>query len=613
MNRTPSMFLDEAVALFMATRDPEAPSTLGYRTTFGELQRSFPGATLETFEAAPGTALIRNFLDAKPRAAETYRAKLWMLRTFFEWHRAAGNIGGNPTRGLTYPHGERRARVLITPQQVDALIRGNPDPHDQVPLRFLLTLGPPAGELQVLRFGAFDRAARTVTFERRGRHTVPLDDDAFWTAVEELTRMRRAAPSDYVLCFDDARRRDTPTPAELAAMEQTGTLTADSYLWKDHEGKWRKSKLIPDRQRSAHGVHNWWYRCVWRAGVAPPKVKSLPMRSARYTFGRRRWAELGDLSELAKHLGGLGSGGSASEVYRNPDALDKSIGRVRRRLRLQTTDHVATAVGIDGARPVARWWKEPVRVFAEYVEDERDLVELSRVSVEMLRKEMATSRQLRDAAETLTRAVTAAELVESAEKESRKDHPLLHGHSIIAIWSALETMVGDVAESWLLWWPPARTCAGTRVSLAPLRGLPPGEWAPGARQALDREYQKLNRKARSPQRLDNYEWLFDAIGLVADARDDDLQMTQNLWEMQQIRNVFAHKRGIADARFVAANKGLPFNVRDEIRIDRDAWADCLVTALLYADVIVRRMKRELGLASVDWLRVAVAAPIRYPR
>jgi hypothetical protein len=113
--------------------------------------------------------------------------------------------------------------------------------------------------------------------------------------------------------------------------------------------------------------------------------------------------------------------------------------------------------------------------------------------------------------------------------------------------------------------------------VAPLRGLPHGEWAAGVHQALDREYQKLNRKARSPQRLDNYEWLFDAIGLVADAPDDDLQMTQNLWEMQQIRNVFAHKRGIADARFVAANKGLPFNVRDEIRIDRDAWADCLVT------------------------------------
>jgi hypothetical protein len=75
MNRTPSLFLDEAAAAFIATRDPEAPSTLSYRTTFRELQRSFPGTALETFEPPPGTTLIRNFLDAKPRAAETHTGR----------------------------------------------------------------------------------------------------------------------------------------------------------------------------------------------------------------------------------------------------------------------------------------------------------------------------------------------------------------------------------------------------------------------------------------------------------------------------------------------------------------------------------------------------------
>jgi hypothetical protein len=230
----------------------------------------------------------------------------------------------------------------------------------------------------------------------------------------------------------------------------------------------------------------------------------------------------------------------------------------------------------------------------------------------MLRAEVATSPQLHDAAATLTRAVTAAQLVASAEEDSSKDHPLLHGHSIIAIWSALEALVGDVVVSWLMWWPPARARAGTRAPLSALRGLPPDEWVAGAREALEREYSRLNRKVKSPRRLDQYEWLFDAVGLAVDPQDDDPQMTQNLWEMQQVRNVFAHKRGRADARFVAANKNLPFTVRDEIRIDRYAWADFLVTTLLYADVVVRRMKRELGLANVDWMRAAVAAPIRYP-
>jgi hypothetical protein len=36
----------------------------------------------------------------------------------------------------------------------------------------------------------------------------------------------------------------------------------------------------------------------------------------------------------------------------------------------------------------------------------------------------------------------------------------------------------------------------------------------------------------------------------------------NLWEMQQIRNVFAHRRGIADARLGACCGQLPFRVGD---------------------------------------------------
>jgi hypothetical protein len=490
----------------------------------------------------------------------------------------------------------------------------NPDPRDQVPLRLLLTLGVPKDTLQELRFRDLDPPQRAVTFERRGeRYTSAVEDDDFWTAVDRLMDLRRAAPADYVLCFQKSRMHRA-TAAELAEMERSGALDGGrTYLWQKYDGRWYRAKLTPTLPRGDHGAHKWWYRCLGRAGlVSPGAAGGFPMQGARYTVGRRLWTTTGSLGDLAKHMGGLGSGGSAADVYRNLDAdsLDKAIRRVRRRLRLQTRDRVATAVGIDGTRPLARWWKEPVSVFAEYVEDERDLVELSRVSVEMLRTAEATSVQLHDAAETLTRAITAADLVGRALDESRKDHPLLHGHSLVAIWSALETMVGDLVEAWLSWWPPARARAASMVSLSGLQGLPPDEWAASARQALDREYQKLNRKVRSPRRLDYYEWHLGSVGLAADAQDD-ARMVQNLWEMQQIRNVFAHKRGVADARFVANNKHLSFRVRDEIRIDRHAWADFLVTTLLYADAVARQMRRELGLADSDWLRSAPAPAIRY--
>jgi hypothetical protein len=609
--------LEAAIAEFTAARDPTAASARAYRATFRSLKAAYPGFLLKAFEPPAGMALVHDFLEKTwgQKAPATYRTKLSNLHTFFEWHRAAGNLTGDPTVGLTYPALERKPRKTITRAQTKTLLSANPDPRDQVPLRLLLTLGMQKSRLPELRFRDLDAAQRTVAFERhRELHRSLVEDDDFWASVVELTAVRRPAPTDYVVCYERSWTY-RPTAAERDAMKRDGALDGGrAYLWKRYDGRWHRAKLKPARPRGEHGIHDWWYRCAWRAGLVPAgMVRDFPMQSARYSVGRRRWTAKGSRSDLAQYMGGLRSPGSAAGTYRNLDAdsLDVVIRRVRRRLRLTTWDRIATAVAIDGTRPVSRWWKEPVRVFAEYVEDERDLIELGRVSVEMLRTERVTSTQLHDAAETLTRAVTATDLVGRAREESRKDHPLLHGHSLVAIWSALETMIGDLMEAWLLSWPPARRHAASLVSVSGLHGLPPDEWAAGAREGLDRQYWKLNRKLRSPRRFDYYEWLLGAMGLVAAPQDTDAQMTQNLWEMQQIRNVFAHKRGTVDARLIANCPHLPFKIKDEIRIDRHAWADFLVTTVLYADAIVRRMKRELGLS--DWLRSSPAPAIRYAR
>jgi hypothetical protein len=599
----------------MATRDPEAGGTRSYRTTFRRLIAAHPGHSLSGFEPPRGAQVVDDFMKRTwgKSAPETYRVHLSRLHTFFEWTRGAGLLSTDPTVGLTYPPIERKPRRLITKEQTKQLLEANPEPRDQVPLRLLLTAGLPKGPLRHVRFSDFDSSEKTVRYTRRGEiHTAPIPDYDFWRAVNRLREQRRAIPEDYVLCTEYSRK-DTVTREEFGEAERDGTLAAGrSYLWQDHHGRWHRANLQPSKPRGEHGAHLWWYRCVARAGLASHGATSgFPMMAARYTFGRRRFTRVGNMAQLQKELGGLASG-SAWEVYKNYDALDKAIRRVQRRLRLTRTERIAKAIAIDGKHPVARWWKEPVGTFAQYVDDERDLVELSRVSITMLRTQKASSARLHDAAETLTRTWTAADLVKRAANEAAQDHPLLHGHSLIAIWSALEAMIGELVETWLLWWPPAGTRAGSKVALGSLRSLRPDEWAAEAHLALDRAYEKLNRKNYSPRRLDRYEWLLDAVALVHDPQDDDPQMRQNLWEMQQVRNVFAHNRGEADARFVAQNQHLQFNVGDEIRIDRHAWADFLVTTLLYADMVVRRMKRELGLGSVDWMRASLAPAVRYP-
>jgi hypothetical protein len=290
--------------------------------------------------------------------------------------------------------------------------------------------------------------------------------------------------------------------------------------------------------------------------------------------------------------------------------LDEALRRALLRVPASGKESTPAAIGVDGAAPPRGWWKEPIRTFTTYVNDERDLIELSRVSVEMLRAENTASDELHEAAETLTRAVSAAELVERARVESQGDHPLLHGHSLVAIWSAFEVMVGDVLDAWLMWWPPGRALAEEVVAVPWLTGQTPEEWTAAVRQALDRKYQSTNRNPRSLRRVDYYEWLLRAVGLGADPQDAHIRLSENLWEMQQIRNVFAHRRGVADARLVRNSPTLPFKAGQQIRIDRRVWSDFLVTTVLYADMLTRRMKRALGLP--ERLRRLPPPALRYP-
>src|SRR5205085_8801378 len=103
-----------------------------------------------------------------------------------------------------------------------------------------------------------------------------------------------------------------------------------------------------------------------------------------------------------------------------------------------------------------KWWREPIARLVDYIAEERDLIELSRVSIEMLRSQDRDSLALRDAAATLTRVVNASDLVHRAQEESTEDHPLLHGHSLVAIWGAMETMAMDVVVAWLTNQPASR-------------------------------------------------------------------------------------------------------------------------------------------------------------
>jgi site-specific recombinase XerC len=61
---------------------------------------------------------------------------------------------------------------------------------------------------------------------------------------------------------------------------------------------------VPERPLSGHGAHDWWYRCLERAGIVPEGTTSGEhMHKARHTAGQRVLDSTGNLKAVQKLLG----------------------------------------------------------------------------------------------------------------------------------------------------------------------------------------------------------------------------------------------------------------------------------------------------------------------
>jgi integrase len=555
--------LDKAVESYLESNSHLSPKTLhGYRRTLGELTQAFPNSQLREFEPPEGTRRALAVLEAVwgSYADRTYNRSVSTFRSFFAWAVEHGHLAATPGDGFERRHFDVTSRTPFTEDECARIIARNPDPRDTVPLRLLLLAGPRPGTLRRLRFGDFDPKAKVIrlTLTNERPHLLWLDDADIWRDFAKLRRLRKAEDDDVLLPGEVPRvGKRTPgiPPARIIN-------DAACYMRQRSDGRWETVHVRdPKVSRSEHGIQNWWYERMRRAEIVKPGGRTdVPLSRARITASRRAYLR-GGAKEVRRVLG-VGRSGTSSNVHENRDAdqLDRSLRHLNHELR---------PLG----RKSVLWWKAPTVALLEYVKKERDLVELSRVSIGLLGQEPATSAVVHAAAQTLIRAVQPETLIKRAQQEAKNDHSLLHGHSLVATWSALETMVGDVADIW-----------------------PPKQGSSSGRQ----------RRARRAMGLDRLEQRLDAVGLSG---TNDPVLAQNFAEMQAIRNVFAHQRGRADATFVKECPQLGYVVGQQVVIDQETWTDMMVSAVLYAETVLRRVKQQLGVPMAA--RALPATPIRY--
>jgi integrase len=249
-----------------------------YEAVLDKLARYFPDLDLKDFEPPVGRERLEEFMDAHwgPDRAQprTHNSCLSVIKDFFKWQVVRGELRGDPTLAIERAKARDPHRETFSRDQFRAIIASQDDLRDRLVLRLMLTYALRKGSVREVRFKHFDHVRKTVTVFAKGGtvRTLPVPDPAFWHDLERLILDTEAQPGHYLMPGRRGNRHGT--------------------------------KLLPEAQISNHALHNWWYRCLERAGVVPEgTTKGERMHKARHTAGQNMLDATGNLKAVQKLLG----------------------------------------------------------------------------------------------------------------------------------------------------------------------------------------------------------------------------------------------------------------------------------------------------------------------
>jgi site-specific recombinase XerC len=286
----------EAGAYLRWKRGRITPDTYrDYEACLDKLARAFPDLTIKDFEPPVGTERLEEFLANQwgERAPRTYNKNLSIAKDFFKWAVLKGRLHGDPSLPLI-PHKKRDVhRETFSEDLRGGILAGGPHPdhlrRDRLALRLLLKYGLRKGALQHIQFKHFDQSRRRLTIFTKGEKVreLPIVDLDFWGDLAKLILEIEAEPHHYLM------------PRHKTQMSFRGYDRKTGAAINE-----RRELTFPEKPMGAHGLHNWWYACLERAGVtAKGQTSGERMHKARHTAGQNVLDKTGNLKAVQKLLG----------------------------------------------------------------------------------------------------------------------------------------------------------------------------------------------------------------------------------------------------------------------------------------------------------------------
>lgn len=275
-----------------------------YESCLDKLARHYCDLELVDFEPPVGTERLEEFMDflwgdAAPR---TYNKNLSTVKDFFKWAVLRGKLHGDPALPLQRRKARGVERTIFSESQEAAIVASQESLRDKVALRLLFHTGIRKGALQRVQFKHFDHARKRLTvFTKGGKvRDVPIVDASIWNDLERHILEWEAKPHEYLLC----RRKAVPHKRGKAGAQR---IDMDVVEYRD-------------QPMGAHGMHDWWYACLRRAGIVPAGVTSGErIHKTRHTAGQRMLDKTRGNLKAVQALLGHADIGTTGNIYTDWD------------------------------------------------------------------------------------------------------------------------------------------------------------------------------------------------------------------------------------------------------------------------------------------------------
>lgn len=244
---------------------------------------------------------------------------------------------------------------------------------------------------------------------------------------------------------------------------------------------------------------------------------------------------------------------------------------------------------------VPKWILPPFLVCEKRLSDESLYIHLAMQGLHQLRqmpsvlKVLHGGEQCGEDQELIKRMDSAMQDAEWVEAEAASGFPLLHAHSVVGIWSAVEVMTEDFALVWLENVPSAwqvQEVAKIKLPISRLRQLGPLDQPAIVIAELTRSFTpEIRRGAGQLKALLGVFNLWPTIG-------PNLQ--KGLHELCQVRNVLVHCAGKADQKFVEDCSWFGVDVGTIIKIPHPLYAWYFHIARRFAERVLNQAMLSLG-------------------